>query len=92
MKSGSGADLLGIVSMYAVEVGEAVFDLSGPLSCLTLVTFFSQIWLFLLLCRGTLTVRTTHPGYRVLFTQAVRGARFGPKLVPQCPCDTPSGL
>ena len=32
-------------------------------------------------------VRTTHPVYRVLGTQAVREAQLGSKLVPRCPCD-----
>ena len=92
IKSESGAERLGLVSMHAGEVRGAVVDLSGPLPSLTHDTFLAKFGYFYRLCRGTLTVRTTHPVYRVLGTQAVRGARLGPKLVPQCPCDTLIGL
>ena len=44
--------------MYAVEVGEAVFDLSGPLSSLPLVTFRAKSDTFSPRFRcGTLAVR-----------------------------------
>ena len=46
IKSESGAERLGLVSMHAGEVRGAVVDLSGPLPSLTLDTFLAKFGYF----------------------------------------------